>query len=60
MTDPLLCSLCKYRIDLQDSYLSSKYCLLGKERIVDYTMAVAGCARFRGTSEPLSEKRFKT
>ena len=59
MTDPLPCSLCKYRIDLQDSYLSSKYCRLGKERIVDYIMAVAGCARFRGTSEPPIRKKVQ-
>jgi hypothetical protein len=59
MTDPLPCSLCKYRIDLQDSYLSSKYCLLRKERIIDYIIGITGCAQFRQTSQPISEKKVQ-
>ena len=59
MTYPLPCSLCKYRIDLQDSYLSSKYCLLRKERIVDYVMAMTSCAQFRQTSEPSIRKKVQ-
>jgi len=59
MTDSLPCSLCKYRIDLQDSYWSSKYCLLRKEKIIDCIMAITSCAQFRQTSEPLSEKKVQ-
>ena len=59
MTDSPPCSLCKYRIDLQDSYSSSKYCLLRKEKIIGYIMAITSCAQFRQTSEPLAERRVQ-
>jgi hypothetical protein len=59
MAAPLPCSLCKCRINLQDPYLSSKYCLLRKERIIDYIIGITSCAQFRQTSQPISEKKVQ-
>jgi hypothetical protein len=59
MTGLLSCRSCKYRIELQDPYVSSKYCLLRKERIIDYIIAITSCAQFRQASQPISEKKVQ-
>ncbi len=63
MTGPLPCSLCKYRIYLWDSpHGSSKYCLLHKELIIDYIIAITRCDQFRQECEPTriaSAKKFR-
>ena len=59
MTGPLPWSLCKYRIYLCDQYVSSKYCLLHKERIIDCIIAITGCDQFRQKCEHSRVARAK-